>query len=222
MRLQVIQEGIQRFKQVIRSDSSYLVHWESLKHFQEHWSIDAVDFAAMYDASLQNSLSRQLWSAHSFEPKKMMLTFAHLNEDFVRMAFKGLFDESLPLSSRIDRFMFYCDELLSHYQELNPSKRINTHHHDYSVVFMYLAFRFPEKYGIYHFDLFQSFLTKVGAKNVPLTHDLERFPKVLQVIYTLISKDEELMDIHRSLLLKGNYFSEKTLLLSSSFISTFK
>lgn len=173
----------------------------------------------MYDRSLENTVSRRLWSAHNFEPKRMMLEFIQVNDDFARMAFKGLFDEEKPFAPRVERFVYYCDVLLENYQEAFPKKFENSHFHSYSTAIMYLAFRYPEKYGLYDFDIFRAFLQKVGAKNIPLTHDLERFPKVLAIVQKLLLKDDELLHLQQKRLgLYPNAYSGPSLLLATEFI----
>src|SRR5690606_6359721 len=105
----------------------------------------------MYDQSLQNSQSRRLWVGENFFPKEMMLKFTGLQKEYVRLAFRDLFNESKDISGRMDRFIFYCDELLGEYKSVNPKSIENRHFHDenYHMISLYLAFEFTENYTFY-------------------------------------------------------------------------
>ncbi len=57
----------------------------------------------------------------------------------------------------------------------------------------------------------------VQAKDIPSTGEYERFFKVVRTLYGILSKDEELMKKHRSILTDDCYKGE-TLMLAQDFI----
>ena len=68
-------------------------------------------------------------------------------------------------------------------------KSVKNHFHDgQRIVSLYLAFRFPEKYAIYKYTEFKTFMEMVRAKDIPWTGEYERFFKVVRTLLTSILK----------------------------------
>ena len=113
MNLQKLKEAIHGYKLFLRShpDHDPYWKWESQRIFQDNWDIDTKDFHSMFDSSLQNSRTRRLWNRENYAPKHMMMKFINTSEDYVRFAFMDLFNENKDIEGRVDRFVFYCDEL---------------------------------------------------------------------------------------------------------------
>lgn len=220
MQLKKLQEYISQYKRQLerQPDERNLYKWESLRIFQENWDIDAPDFAAMYNRSLQNSQTRRLWSRENFAPKEMLLKFIAMQPDFVRSMFRDLFNEEKEVENRVDRFVFYCDELLKEYKEQYPRSIENNHYHgNYGLISLYLAFQYPELYAPYDFHLFQQVLLKLSAKNIPPTHDVGRHFKVMRTIYQFLMKEEGLLEIHQQRLHPTQHYQQPTLLLVDDF-----
>jgi hypothetical protein len=57
-------------------------------------------------------------------------------------------------------------------------------------------------------------MTMVRAKTIPGTDEIDRFFKVMRTIYSIISKDQELMNIHKELRKDPKYYQGDTLLLA--------
>jgi hypothetical protein len=96
----------------------------------------------------------------------------------------------------MERFVFYADQLL---KEVQPRCKYPDHYHgDFFMVSLYLAFMNPESYTFYRFDVFQKSMTHLGARNVPLTNELDRYFKIVRIIDKLISTDEDLVEIYHS------------------------
>lgn len=201
MQLKLIQKYIGAFKAYLKAQKSipFEYIWESQVLFQKHWDIEAPDLKAMYDASLQNSKTRRLWSREHYAPKAMMLKFIDLQPAYVLQIFGDLFNEEKSIDGRVSRFVFYCDQLLQEYKAAHPTSIENNHYHDddYQMVSLYLAFRYPERYTYYDRTAFVKLLQRIGAKNVSNTNDFERFVKVMKTISTFLLKEEDLLRIHR-------------------------
>lgn len=221
MQLKLLQQQLDAYKQfLVRPEAEKnLYAWESQRIFQERWDLEAVDLAAMYDASLDNRTTRRLWYRENYEPKRMMLQFLRMEPEFVRSMFRDLFAEEKSIEGRAGRFVFGCDELLQVYKERHPHTVENNHYHgnDYQMIFLYLAFRFPDRYALYHFDAFIATLRKLGVSQIPLTHDLERYVKVTNTIFKFIQKDEDLLNRHRRRLREQAHFMEESLLVVYDF-----
>ncbi len=194
-------------------DYNELYKWESLKNFQDNWDIEADDFLEMYDKSLSNEISSNLWASQFFYPKSAMIEFIKLDKERVREMFRELFNEELDIEKRIDHFVFNCDEMRDTIEKENSS--FKNHFHDgYRIISVYLSFRYPMTYSIYKYTEFKTFMTLVRAKSIPGTNEIGRFFKVMKTIYNIISKDEQLMNIHKELRKDQKYYQGDSLLLA--------
>lgn len=213
MNLKKIQDYIERYKIYLKSPKAEneLYKWETLKIFQANWKTEADDLAAMYNASLTNDTSRRQWVDNDFYPKEMMLKFLQTEPEYVRLAFRDLFNDDKGIEGRVNRFIFYCDELLGIYKDKNPKAKENDHYHNPEVVFMYLTYKFPKKYTFYSFLKFKHFLESVDAKNISASHDFERFVKVTKTINIFLNKDEEVQMLLQERL-KENHYQEDNVL----------
>ena len=66
--------------------------WEAVKWFQDHWDINANDFADMF-AKATEKTANLLASMNNF-PRKMMIQYAQDDAEAVRAMFINLYDES--------------------------------------------------------------------------------------------------------------------------------
>jgi len=219
MNLQKLQLSITSFKKYLASEKAVeeLYKWESLFHFQNNWDMDHPDFGEMYDKSLQNSKTKRLWKSENYTPKKMMQTLINMNPDFLQHIFKDLFREEGNVADRIDRFIYYCDDLLAEYKKENPLSIENNHYQDYQMIAMYLTFRYPAQYTFYDFPSFQQGMHQLGSKNIPTTNDIDRFFKISKTIWNFMEKDEEVWSLHQQRLLGKNLYQGKSLLLVHEF-----
>lgn len=213
MNLKTILLLIENYKSYLKSPNSdsELYKWETIQHFQANWSTEATDLAEMYDKALNNNDSRRQWKGNDFYPKEMMLKLMQIEPEYVRLALRDLFNNDKGIEGRVDRFIFYCNELLNMYLTKNPYAKVNDHHHHHGVVMMYLTCRFPAKYTLYNARAFRAFLEKVGAKNILISHDMERFVKVTKIVNTFLKKDEEIQMLLAKRL-NDNHYQEENLL----------
>lgn len=215
----IIQQELANYKTLITS-SSYgeIYKWETLKTFHDNWDIESPDFKAMYDCSFYSSDSNNLWANPHWFPKAVMLKFIDHDKDRVRLMFDDLFDEAIDVDTRIERFVYNCDEMLKEVQRIDNS--VKHHFHDgQRMVSLYLAFRYPAKYAIYKYTEFKTFMQMVKATDIPGTGEYERFFKVVRTIYSIMSKDEQLMKVHKHLL-NAECYKGETLMLAQDFIFT--
>lgn len=220
MNLKKIQHYIQQYKTYLQNyrAEQNLYLWESQRIFQENWTFETEDLAEIYDQSLQNSQTRRLWKRENYEPKRLMLLFLKMQPDFVRHMFHDLFNEDKEIAGRIDRFVFYCDELLQEYKVNNPRSIENNHYHgdNYQIVSLYLALRYPDQYTYYDAEGFVTLLQKLGSLDIPKVNDFARFSKVMRTLYKMLTKEEDLMTLHQKRL-RPEHYQEESLLLVYDF-----
>lgn len=221
MNLQKIQSYIILFKKYLKSKEAeqQLYKWESLKFFQDNWNLEEPNMEKMYDASLRNTETTRLWKGNNYTPKRMMLLFAQMAPDYVRHSFKDLFEEEKNIADRVDRFIFYCGELLTEYKTQNGLSIENNHYHDYSIISLYLTFCLPTQYTFYDFPTFQKSMVHLGSRNIPKQNDVERFFKISRTLWKFLERDEEVWQLHQKRLYSSKQYKEKSLLLVHEFFN---
>lgn len=219
MNLQKIENYITQFKKQLtrRASQHSLFKWESLHNFQKNWDLENDDLAAMYNRSLQNTQTVRLWKDRQYFPKQIMLLFCEMQPDYVDFAFKDLFNEEKSIDGRVDRFIFYCDELLAAYKEKNPLKVENNHYHHYRIISLYLCFRYPEQYTLYNFDVFKKTMQNLGSRAIPKINDIERYFKICRTLWKFLEKDEQVWALHQRRINPSIHYTEKSLLLVEEF-----
>ncbi len=196
----------------------FVYKWESVQEFQAHWNPDDPDPAAMFDRCLQNSETRRLWQTENWYPKRMMLEFWRFDPRTVRAMFDDLFAETRDVEARIGRFLFGCDELLRDYKRAHPTSVENNHYHgDYRIIALYLAFRYPDQYAPYDFEVFRQALVLFQARDIPRQNDVGRYFKVLRTLMTFLEKDPAVGQRMQAHLHARRHFPGKTLLLAEDF-----
>ena len=218
MQLEALDNYKKNYTELITTNPNYdeLYKWESLQKFQNNWDIEAQDFGAMYDQSLNSKVSANLWASQFFYPKQMMLEFIKIDQEKVRTMFKELFNEDLLIEKRINRFVQGCHDLLLIHQKDNPEAK-NHYHDGYRIISVYLCFRYPTKYAIYKYSEFKTFMEALKVTNIPGTKEIARFFKVMNTIYNFLAKDAEFMAIHNKVKEDPKHYQEETLLLAQDF-----
>lgn len=109
-----LQEVLEQYKAHFEeqwTDEKY--KWRAVKHFQEHWDMDAADFAGMLAGSLEKT--GNLLASYSNYPREMILRFAKAAPEEVRAMFRALFDESEDVVERIAAFKQQAASLLKQF-----------------------------------------------------------------------------------------------------------
>ncbi|WP_152286727.1 hypothetical protein [Flavicella marina] len=218
MVLDIINAKINDFKQHIQDTAEYksLFKWDALKQFQDNWDLKAEDFKEMYENSFSKNVATRLWEGENFFPKQAMLTMIDYDEEKVRGMFRNLLNEEKDLEARIEFFVYDCNTIRNQILKTNPEFK-HHYHGDYAMISIYLAFHYPQKYSIYKYNEFKQFMEAVKSKSIPTEKEITRFFKVMKTINVLISKDEELLAIHKKIREINNSYKEESLLLAQDF-----
>lgn len=206
------------FKEHLKVTQTYneLYKYECLKNFQDHWDLGALDLKTMYDKSLTSNISARLWGGSQNSAKSVMLQFLEINKEFVRTMFRDLYNEDKDLGLRISRFKFHCSQMLEEVQQ--GGSKLNHHFHNDEEVSVYLAFNAPEKYNLFNYGPFNVMMNRLEAKNIPQEFEIERYFKLCKGLYTMLSKDEELLAIHQEKRSEDIYFGDNTMLLVHDYL----
>ena len=163
--------------------------WVAVQWFQEHWDIDAQDFAGM----LRNALGKtaNLLAAVSFFPRRMICEFAGYEPETVRAMFAELYDESRDINDRIHAFKEQSQVLLKKYKEDGKN-----HYQTENVITTYLWLYNPDKYYIYKIGLNRDTSEELEAeysfKNGDYDNNIRHFMLMNDEIRAELQKDEEL------------------------------
>ncbi len=222
MQFQRIQQAIADYEVFLKSgppSEERLYYWESQRIFQENWDMEAIDFAKMFDQSLQNTSTRRLWNRENYEPKRLMLLFIASQPEFVRQLFGDLFNESKTVAGRMDRFLYYCDEFLQDHRRIHPRSTENSHYHndDYQIISLYLAFRYPDRYAPYRYDVFRDLMIRLGSPDIPQNNDPERYFKVMRTLQGMLNKHEQVRQLHTNRIADSRLFQGESFLLAFDF-----
>ncbi|THH41914.1 hypothetical protein [Neolewinella litorea] len=217
MQVPKIRQSVEQFKVWMPTDEAqeYLPLWETQQNWQTHFDVEARDLADSYDAALDSKTNRRHYRRGGYDPKRSMLAIMEWEPDFVRDAFRDLFSEDRDLEGRIQRFVFYVNELFNRYRDAKPKARIPTHYHDddYNMASIYLMGQYPATYAPYSTPLLQQVCQKLGAKDVPPAADFPRYTKLLSTLRPFLEKDEELMATYADTLRPVDYTGESALLM---------
>ena len=207
MQVQKIKEIIAHYKTYLlgKDNRDHLYLYDVLNQFQDHWSLAKDDIPEMIDQSINSQESRMLWKKANYDPKERMLKFAQINPDYVAQMFRGLFDEAKSIDRRVDRFFHASEQMLLELKRVHPTSVVNNHFQDHSMVSLYLACAYPEKYAYYDKRCFIETLRISKANNFQAIDDLPRFFKMLNTFDTFIKRDPEIFAAHL-LRLDGEHF----------------
>ena len=123
--------------------------WEAVKHFQDHWNIDAPSFGDMFKEATDKTYNL-LASGYAY-PKGMIQNFAKADDEAVRQMFRDLFDERRDLFERIDAFQSAAESIRAKYDD----GTWRNHYQNTNAVSTYLWLRFPDKYYIYKYEVYR-------------------------------------------------------------------
>ena len=172
-------------------EDNEIYKWKAIKCFQDNWDINAPDFLSMLQAAL--ALTGNLLTNDYNYPKGMLEVFAKIKPEDVREMFRSLFDESIDVLARAQKFAEKAAQL----RELNPAWT-----QDYqtpNAISTYLWLRYPDKYYIYKYSVIKANARKLCGIDMP-TSKLDRMVfgfDLCDAICTELAKDDELVKLSR-------------------------
>ena len=199
MKVNLINEYKDKYKSFLASteDPSNGFYLNIINNWQSYWNNEGKDLHIIYDASLQSTVSGRLWGGSVNSPKSMMILLLQREEEFMRATFRDLFNESLDIGLRLDRFGFHTDQVFRPLQSKDP-RFVSHFHNDREILCLYLALEYPEKYCLFDYSSFHSMMVKFESRNIPTRVEVERYYKSCRGIKNLLLKDEEFVDIFKN------------------------
>ena len=135
--------------------------WEAIKHFQDHWNIDAENFGEMFKEATDKTFNL-LASGYAY-PRGMMINFAKADDAAARQMFRDLFDESRDLAERVDAFQTASEAIRAKYDD----GTWRNHYQNTNAISVYLWLRYPEKYYIYKYEIYRDVAAELNSEYRP-------------------------------------------------------
>lgn len=158
-KLKPILEGYKTYFPSHWDDEKY--KWEAVKHFQDHWNIDAENFGDMFKQATDKTFNL-LASGYAY-PRGMITNFAKADAEATRTMFRNLFDESQDLAVRVDAFQAAAENMRAKYDD----GTWRNHYQNTNAISTYLWLRYPDKYYIYKYELYRAAATELSADYKP-------------------------------------------------------
>jgi hypothetical protein len=171
--------------------------WEAVKHFQEHWDINAPDFAGMFYAA--TAKTGNLLASARFFPRGMIRDFAVADPEATRAMFIRLYDETRDLVERVENFLAEADAMRRKYGE----GVWKNHFQNINAVSTYLWLRYPDRYYIYKYSECRAVAEGLRSDFIPGRGDAENLAGAFRLydeICTHLAADRELLGMFRSAL----------------------
>lgn len=177
--------------------------WEAIKHFQDHWNIDAENFGDMFKQATDKTFNL-LASGYAY-PRGMITNFAKADDEGTRAMFRALFDESVDLAARVDAFQAAAENMRAKYDD----GTWRNHYQNTNAISTYLWLRYPDKYYIYKYELFKAAATELTADYMPkrngsvdsLIGGFQMYDEICKVV----ASDESLRDMIQKALTPSCY-----------------
>lgn len=177
--------------------------WEAIKHFQDHWDINAPDFVLMFETATDKTFN--LLASGYFYPRKMILNFAKADAEATRAMFIRLFDDSVDLAERVDQFQSDAEDMRSEHDD----GTWKNHFQNTNAISTYLWLRFPDKYYIYKYSECLALAKELESDFVPKrtssSSNMLGGYKLLDEISESLQKDAELAPMLKSHLTDSCY-----------------
>lgn len=170
--------------------------WEAIKHFQDHWNIEAENFGEMFKEATDKTFNL-LASGYAY-PRGMMINFAKADDAAARQMFRDLYDESRDLAERVDAFQTASEAIRAKYDD----GTWRNHYQNTNAISVYLWLRYPEKYYIYKYEIYRDVAAELNSEYRPKRNgsvdSLIGGFKMYDEVCKVISEDAEVVEMFRS------------------------
>lgn len=169
--------------------------WEAVKWFQDHWDINASDFATMLRTAFSRTMN--LLASRANFPLQMLLNFVKIVPEEVKAMFIELFDESLDVIQRIENFKLKSTSLLEKY-----GNGAAQHYQYENAITTYLWLRYPDKYYIYKLGEIKAVADTLESdyrfKRGAYAENLRNFLKLYDELSACLKEDSDLVSLLQS------------------------
>jgi hypothetical protein len=191
MKLNLLKESISTFYR--EGFDAARERWKWLYQQQEKcgklWLTDKSTILDDIEMALQSPTTQRLWKRFQHRPKELLMIIVEADPEYAKLAFDDLFNESKDIDMRIDRFIYYSDQLLKLARKNNDDLNESEHHQDARSISLYLSLKYPADYCYYRLDLFRKTTLKLGSLKLPVEDDPARYFKFSKTISKFLMED---------------------------------
>jgi len=196
--LQIIFKNyIDRFDMMNDPEHDETYKWEAIRHFQDHWDIEAEDFGAMFKNAVKATYN--LINNSIIQPTNGIVEIAKFEPDKIRALFRDLYADDqgdlIARQDRIDTFVSSANLLLEKYASGKWKFAQDTR----SAIF-YLNLMFPDENFIYKASQASTFARCVeygneigGGQSFRLNH----YYYLCEWLAEELQKAPDILDVHR-------------------------
>lgn len=187
-------------KNYAQIEKQEIYKWKAVQTFQAHWNIEAEDFYCMLNLSLRDT--KNLMAAGNYYPREWILWMAKKDSEVVRDMFRGLFDLTADFKKRILGFRANAEQFYERYKKTESDeddKNHKNHYQDDRAIMVYLNMRFPDKYYLYKYTMFQKFVEQTDYDETPKKGEIEnlfKFEKLCDYIHNYVMNDSEILRLY--------------------------
>lgn len=177
--------------------------WEAIEHFQQHWDIDAKDFVTMF-AKATEKTANLLASSNNF-PRGMILEFAKVDSEAVRVMFSNLYDENIALVERVEKFQTTAEQIRLKYNSGNWQQ----HFQSAMAISIYLWLKNPKKYYIFKYSACRAVAIELESDFIPkkgyMAENFVGNARLLDEIVVVMEQEQDLVELYFQMLLESGY-----------------
>lgn len=197
-----VEEALAPFVDLYIEDWDYVTEresykWDAVKCFQEHFSLDAEDFAEMMHASLDKT--DNLLSGNMYFARATILKMIEKDPEDVRACFRHLYDESMDIADRMTSFLLNVKELFGTQKAQGLFNDNEKDQQSSRTVSVYLSLYKPAEHYLYMEKMYQTFLDVTGAdlpKIGRTDYVLFEYEMVCDEIRKILLKNDKLVALH--------------------------
>lgn len=222
-----------RFKEILEQYKSFVksedwkknekFKWIAVKEFQEHWDIDANNFAAMWEKATKET-GPLLMSNHCY-PLGVVQELARRDVERVKNIFSALFQNpDAPREEEYIRRVIQFRKDMEQFFKEDPNNKEKSTYQDERVISTYLWLKYPDTYGIYKWKEVKTAMEQLEYEDIVKqgkgrqTENLKKFLAFSEKLTTELRKDSELHTIMKERLTEDCYADEFLVTLTVDFI----
>lgn len=213
MNINKLQYYLEQYKLNFNSINTLeLYKWKAVKQFQENWDLNHSNFHEMFMNSIDQT--GNLLKSGNFYASRMIEQYSNEEPETTKKIFTKLFNEDTDLIQRITLFKEEIDKLNERF------KGEKSYHKDRATL-VYLTLKFPERYYFYKYKMFKELSIKLELDYKPIKGRIEnvlQYNTYCKTIKNYITKDQEILKLHKNRINEDCYFDESYNLLTQDII----
>ncbi|MFN9319172.1 MAG: AAA family ATPase [Chitinophagales bacterium] len=196
--------------------------WTVLAQVFEKWDWKAPNKLEMFKNAFEVKGNKNLWLSGQYFPITHTIWMFEVFPKETIEAFDYLFNETIPILERINKFIGLYDEKLPYLKEIAPDRKVNYHSHGcMRATALYLFLQNPNKYYLFKYTMVKDFCLNLDEPTIKKGNheNLDLFFKHADNVLNFIKSDTEFISRYNLFIQENNRYQDKSLhLLTQDFI----